>query len=100
MADATGSGSPRETNSESDPAYEDKVEKLALKLLRGGTENGLAAGDIESARRSARRILEDSEARTFDPATVDPEDDGIIRRTSNETASSGDSMSPRTSQGE
>jgi hypothetical protein len=98
MADATGSGHP--PDSEHDPNYEDKVEKLALKLLRGGTENGLAANDIDSARRAARRILEDSEARTFDPATTDPEDDGIIRRTSNETASSGESISPRTSHGE
>jgi hypothetical protein len=98
MADATGSGTP--PASENDPAYEDKVERLAAKLLRGGTENGLAAGDMESARRSARRILEDSEARTFDPATVDPEDDGVIRRTSNETASTGESTSPRTSTGE
>jgi hypothetical protein len=97
-ADATGSGTP--PNSELTPGYEDKVEKLALKLLRGGTENGLAAGDIESARRAARRILEDSEARTFDPATVDPEDDGVIRRTANETASSGESITPRTSHGE
>ncbi|MEA2499046.1 MAG: hypothetical protein QOH26_1451 [Actinomycetota bacterium] len=98
MADATGSGTP--PDSSKDPNYEDKVEKLALKLLRGGTENGLAAGDIASARRAARRILEDSEARTYDPATVDPEDEGVIRRTSNETASSGESTSPRTTHGE
>jgi hypothetical protein len=97
-ADATGSGTPR--SGSQDPGYEDKVEKLARKLLRGGTENGLAADDIEGARRSARRLLEDSEARTFDPATVDPEDDGVIRRTSTETASSGESITPRTSHGE
>jgi hypothetical protein len=98
MADATGSGIP--PDSDADPRLEEKIEQLAAKLLRGGTENGLAAGDIESARRAARRILEDSEARMNDPATTDPEDDGVIRRTSTETASSGDSMTPRTTHGE
>ena len=67
--------------------FEDKVERLAAKLLRSGDP---AATDEESARRAARRMLEDSEERTFDPATRDPEQDGVIRRSSSETAASGD----------
>ena len=93
MADATGGGQPEE-------ALDENVESLARKLLRNADENGLAPDDIESARRVARRMLEDSEARTNDPATTDPELDDVIRRTSSETSSSGDSLSPRTNQGE
>jgi hypothetical protein len=93
MADATDGAPPV-------PAPDDRVEMLAKKLLRGGEENGLAAGDIESARKAARRILEDSEARTFDPATTDPENDEVIRRSSGETAASGESITPRTSSGD
>jgi len=93
MGDATGGNEPR-------PAADERVEALAKKLLRGGTENGLAADDIETARKVARRMLEDSEARTTDPATLDPEHDGIIRRSSGETASSGETLSRRTSDGE
>lgn len=93
MADTTGGGRPGGADA-------DRIEQLAKKLLRGGEENGLAAGDMESARRAARRILEDSEARTFDPATTDPENDEVIRRTSGDTASSGDSTSRRTSSGD
>jgi hypothetical protein len=66
---------------------DEKVEKLAQKLLRAGDP---AAPDIESARRSARRMLEDSEERTFDPAAHDHEADGVIRRSSSETAATGD----------
>jgi hypothetical protein len=93
VADATGGGTPEE-------APDERVESLARKLLRNAGENGLEPGDIESARRSARRMLEDSEARLNDPATTDPEHDEVIRRTSSETSSSGDSISPRTHEGE
>ena len=68
--------------------FDAKIERLAAKLLRGGDP---AATDEESARRAARRMLEDSEERTFDPATRDPEQEGVIRRSSSETAASGDS---------
>ena len=68
--------------------FETKVERLAQKLLRDGDP---AASDEESARRAARRMLEDSEERTFDPATRDPEEEGVIRRSASETAASGDS---------
>lgn len=93
MADATGGGVPEE-------ASEDNVESLARKLLRNAEENGLEPGDLASARRSARRMLEDSEARINDPATTDPEHEDVIRRTSSETSSSGESISPRTHHGE
>jgi hypothetical protein len=67
-------------------SFEDTVEKLAIKLLREGDVD-----DMEAARRAARRRIEDSEERTFDPATTDPEDQGVIRRTSSQTATDGSS---------
>lgn len=66
---------------------EDRIETLAAKLLRS-PDSGVDT--IEAARKAARRMLEDSEARTTDPAAHDHEHDGAIRRTSNETASVGD----------
>lgn len=63
----------------------DRIETLAAKLLREGE-----AGDMESARAMATRRLEDSDARTEDPAVHDHEHDGVIRRTSSETAAVGD----------
>lgn|SRR5687767_81064 len=73
-----------------DPSFEEKVERLAHKLLRGGDENGDVATDIESARGVARRMLEDSEARTTQATDLDPDDDDVIRRSSSESAASGD----------
>ena len=73
-----------------DPGFEEKVERLAQKLLRGGEENGIAAGDVEAARRVARRMLEDSEARTEQATELDPDDEDVIRRSSSESAASGD----------
>lgn len=64
----------------------EQVEKLANKLMREGNP---AAETIEAARAAARRMLEDSEERTFDPATMDYSDPGVIRRTSSQTASDG-----------
>ena len=78
-----------------DPGFQEKVEKLAQKLLRGGDENGVAADDLESARKVARRMLEDSEARTAQATDLDPDDDDVIRRSSSETAASGDTGSMR-----
>lgn len=79
-----------------DPRFDEKVDRLAQKLLRGGDENGGAAMDIESARRAARRMLEDSEARTAQATDLDPDDDDVIRRSSSESAASGDTGSMRT----
>jgi hypothetical protein len=87
--------------SDEDKAYEEKVERLAQKLMRGGDGNDAVANDIEAARRAARRMLEESEARTFDPNVYDHEDDGVIRRSSTETAASGETGgTPRVSDGE
>ena len=81
--------------------YDDKVESLAHKLLHGGVENGLAANDIESARRVARRMLEESQARTEQASMIEPDDEDVIRRSSGETAAVGDSGAhPRTSDGD
>jgi hypothetical protein len=77
---------------------DDKVERLAQKLLR---DRDPAAPDIEAARRAARRMLEDSEERTFDPAAHDHESEDVIRRSSSETAATGDTgVTRRTSDGE
>lgn len=78
-----------------DIAFEEKVDRLAHKLLRGGDENGFAVDDIESARKAARRMLEDSEARTEQAAHLDPDDEDVIRRSSSETAAVGDTASMR-----
>jgi hypothetical protein len=81
--------------------YDDKVESLAHKLLHGGVENGLAAGDIESARKVARRMLEESQARTEQASSIEPDDPDVIRRSSGETAAIGESgTTPRTSDGD
>ncbi|MFP5298762.1 MAG: hypothetical protein ACLGHL_07235 [Actinomycetota bacterium] len=90
MADKTGGGVA------GDP-IDERVEALAHKLLRNASENGLDPGDLAGARRMAFRSLEDSEARTLDPATMDPESDEVIRRTSGETSSIGDTVVRRSS---
>lgn len=74
-----------------DEGFDEKVERLAQKLLHGGTGNDGSATDIETARKTARRILEDSEARTEQAVDLDPEDDEVIRRSSTETAAVGES---------
>jgi len=79
-----------------DPAFEEKVEKLAQKLLRESDDNHGAAQDgLEAARRTARRMLEDSEARTAEAYDLEPDDDHVIRRSSSETAASGDTGGTR-----
>jgi hypothetical protein len=72
------------------PAFDEKVEKLAMKLLRGGDEKGSAAENMEAARKAARRMLEESEARTAEAWDLDPEDENVIRRSSSETAATGE----------
>ncbi len=78
-----------------DPAFEENVERLAQKLMRGGDGNDPIAQDIEAARRAARRMLEDSEARTAQAAELDPDDPDVIRRSSSETAATGETHGTR-----
>ena len=66
------------------PPEDERVKERAHGILAG--REGHDIEDPEVAEVAAERILEDSEARTFDPATVDPEHDGVPRRTSEETA--------------
>ena len=66
---------------------EERVQALAKKILNE-PERGLE--DLESALVAARRMLEESEARTFDPAAHDHETEDVIRRSSSETAAIGD----------
>ena len=64
-----------------------RVDERARELLEGGDEGRIVADDDEGgARRAARRILEESDERTADPATRDLSDDSVIRRSSDETA--------------
>jgi len=67
-----------------DEPSEERVEKLAAKLLRDGYP---AAEDMESARRVARRMLEESDERMSDPAIEDLDDDGVERRSSRQQSS-------------
>lgn len=68
------------------PGDDDRVERLARRLVTSGDEDAEPFDDVETARRAAAARLEDSEARTFDPAVTDPDDEGVIRRSSEETA--------------
>lgn len=70
---------------------EQSVEDRARELLDGGGEGAerVVEDDPQAARVAARAILEESEERTFDPATIDPEDPSVIRRRSDEPASNG-----------
>ncbi len=68
------------------PGADDRIERLARSLLSSTDEDAAAIADIETARRAAVARLKDSEARTFDPAVTDPLNSGVIRRTSEETA--------------
>ena len=83
-----------------DPAFAEKVERLAQKLFHGGDGNDTAEMDLDTARRSARRMLEDSEARTAQATDLDPDDDDVIRRSSAETAATGESSSRYVSDGD
>lgn len=82
--------------SKSSPGLDERVEKLAQKLLRESDDSGPATdGSLEAARRTARRMLEDSDARTAEAYDLEPDDDHVIRRSSSETAASGDTGGTR-----
>jgi hypothetical protein len=72
------------------PPSEEHVEDRAHELAEGGEGVEDIEGDPEKAERAADQMLTESEERTFDPATVDPADDSVIRRRSEETAAKGD----------
>ena len=67
------------------PGADDRIERLARKLLISTDEDAAAIADMQTARRAAAAKLQASEVRTFDPAVSDPEDPGVIRRSSQET---------------
>lgn len=70
---------------------EEHVEDRARELAEGGGEgHEPLEDDPDAAARAARAILEESQERTEDPATLDPEDGSVVRRDSEETAASGD----------
>ena len=74
------------TERPSDDPLDEQVEERAKKLAKGGEGHEDIEGDPEAADRAADAILEESEERTFDEATRDPEKDTVIRRSSDETA--------------
>jgi hypothetical protein len=66
---------------------DEHVAERAKKIVDGREDDGkIAEGDTDKATRAADAILKDSEERTFDEATVDPDEDNVIRRSSEETA--------------
>jgi hypothetical protein len=66
---------------------DEQVEHRASGIAAGGEDDEkVADGDEKRAKRAAESILEESEERTLDNATVDPEDDSVPRRSSEETA--------------
>lgn len=77
-------GETPDSPQEKSPLPEEHVDERAREIAEGG-EEGHEEKDEESARRSAEAILEESEERMFDNATVDPHDEGVIRRRSSET---------------
>ena len=63
-----------------------QVEDRATGIEAGGEDDEtVAEGDARKAKRAAEAILKESEERTFDNATVDPDDDSVNRRKSEET---------------
>lgn len=58
----------------------------AREMRHGGEEHARGADDEATAAKAAHRILEESAERTSDKAAYDPEDDDVIRRGSEETA--------------
>ncbi len=76
------------------PGADDRVERLARKLLNSTDEDGAEIAYLDTARRAAAARLGDSEERTFDPAVTDPGDSGVIRRTSGETTVEGAKEQP------
>ena len=65
---------------------DEQVEDRATGIAAGGEDDKtVAEGDAARAKRAAEAILQESEERTFDNATVDPDDDSVNRRKSEET---------------
>lgn len=79
----------------SDP-MEDKVERHAEELNHGGHDNSPVAEDDDTGRRAAQRILEESEERVHQRGAYDPESDDVIRRSTEETAATGEGESTDT----
>lgn len=65
---------------------DEQVEDRAAEIAAGKEDSDkVAEKDAKSAKRAAAAILEESEERMFDNATVDPDDDSVHRRKSEET---------------
>jgi hypothetical protein len=67
---------------------ERRVEELADKLIAEGDP---VATDKEAAVTAARRMVEDSDARTLDPEAGSPDESDVIHRSSREATETGGS---------
>jgi hypothetical protein len=86
-SESEGSSSEDDRSEPQEPTgRSSNVDKRAGELESGGEGHSALEGDHEAATKAARHLLEESEARTFDPAVIDPEEEGVIRRSSEETA--------------
>lgn len=62
-----------------------QIDDRATGIGAGGEDDDkVADGDADKAHRAAKQILDESEQRTLDNATVDLEDDSVPRRTPDE----------------
>ena len=77
-------------NNDTTDSMDEKVERHADGLRHGSQENSRAAEDEDTARIAARRILEESEERVHQRGAHDHESDDVIRRSTEETAATGD----------
>jgi hypothetical protein len=86
---AGSAGRQSETSGGSD-SMDEKVERHAKELAHGGHDNSPVAEDEDTGRIAARRILEESEERVHQRGAHDHESEDVIRRSSDETAATGD----------
>ena len=80
----------RDKAEEQKDPMEEKVERHAEELHHGGHDNSEVAEDLDTGRTAARRILEESEERVHQRGAYDPESDDVIRRSTEETAATGE----------
>jgi hypothetical protein len=77
-------------NDDRSDSMDEKVERHADELQHGTQDNSRAVEDEDTARIAARRILQESEERVHQRGAHDHESDDVIRRSTEETAATGD----------
>lgn len=71
-------------------SMDEKVERHADELQHGSQDNSLAVDEPGTAHIAARRILQESEERVHQRGAHDHESDDVIRRSTEETAATGE----------